>query len=340
MKAFLRAGILTEEGQDRETITGTPQGGILSPLLANIALSVLDEHFARKWAALGPEWKRIKHRRAGGPVMRLVRYADDFVVMVAGQRGDAEALWGEVAVVLAPMGLRLSEAKTRVCHIDEGFDFLGWRIQRRAWRGRTGKRAVYTYPSVRHEAPLTERSCKGSAAGLSQQAGEAEDSPILETQGRVGAVLTTTGRAGTARRPGSGKQGEKAYERNQRVRLRKRCAGSNLVDLGRSAVHDRLLTVDSDAGTDGPARRPRGRAAAYSWRGCRGIAGRLPRPAVNGERGKRPRSPAPCGQARRLLMAVGRGGAFVIVRGRESRPHGEGRQRAGRRGTGTAGGRW
>ena len=49
--------------------------------------------------------------------------------------------------MLAPMGLRLSEEKTRVCHIDEGFDFLGWRIQRRAWRGRTGKRAVYTYPS-------------------------------------------------------------------------------------------------------------------------------------------------------------------------------------------------
>src|SRR5512132_3257214 len=69
------------------------------------------------------------------------------VVMVAGARGDAEALWDEVAAVLAPMGLRLSEAKTRVCHIDEGFDFLGWRIQRRCWRGRTGKQAVYTYPS-------------------------------------------------------------------------------------------------------------------------------------------------------------------------------------------------
>ena len=53
VKAFLRAGILTEEGRNRETITGTPQGGILSPLLANIALSVLDEHFAAKWAALG-----------------------------------------------------------------------------------------------------------------------------------------------------------------------------------------------------------------------------------------------------------------------------------------------
>ena len=147
VRAFLRAGILTEDGLDRRTITGTPQGGILSPLLANIALSTIDEHFARKWEALGPSWKRAKLRRNGVPAMRLIRYADDFLVMVNGVRGDAESLWAEVAAVLAPIGLRLSKEKTRVCHIDEGFDFLGWRIQRRSWRGRTGKRAVYTYPS-------------------------------------------------------------------------------------------------------------------------------------------------------------------------------------------------
>ena len=76
VKAFLKAGVLTEEGLNRETTTGTPQGGILSPLLANIALSVLDEHFARKWEALGPQWTRAKRRRAGEPVMKLVRYAD------------------------------------------------------------------------------------------------------------------------------------------------------------------------------------------------------------------------------------------------------------------------
>jgi RNA-directed DNA polymerase len=76
VKAFLKAGILSEDGVNRDTITGTPQGGILSPLLANIALSVLDEHFVRKWEALGPEWTRVKHRRAGGATMRLVRYAD------------------------------------------------------------------------------------------------------------------------------------------------------------------------------------------------------------------------------------------------------------------------
>jgi RNA-directed DNA polymerase len=157
IKAFLRAGILTEDGRDRETITGTPQGGILSPLLANIALSVLDEHFARKWEALGPEWTRSKHRRAGGAVMKIVRYADDFVVMLAGKRADAEALWDEVSAVLAPMGLRLAAEKTRVSHIDEGFDFLGWRIQRRAWRNRTGKRAVYTYPSKKALASIMDK---------------------------------------------------------------------------------------------------------------------------------------------------------------------------------------
>ena len=48
MKAFLKAGILTEDGVSRDTTAGTPQGGILSPLLANIALSVLDEHFIER----------------------------------------------------------------------------------------------------------------------------------------------------------------------------------------------------------------------------------------------------------------------------------------------------
>lgn len=157
IKAFLRAGILTEDGLNRETLTGTPQGGILSPLLANIALSVLDEHFAARWAALGPYWRRAKHRRTGGAVMRLIRYADDFVILVGGKRVDAEALWDEVRDVLAPMGLRLSEEKTRVCHIDEGFDFLGWRIQRRPWRSRTGQRAIYTYPSKKALAAIKDK---------------------------------------------------------------------------------------------------------------------------------------------------------------------------------------
>ena len=95
-----------------------------------------------------------QRRRAGEPVMRLIRYADDFVVLVHGTRRDVEGLWDEVAAVLAQIGLRLSEEKTRVCHIDEGFDFLGWRIQRRNWRGRTGRKAIYTYPSKKALASI------------------------------------------------------------------------------------------------------------------------------------------------------------------------------------------
>jgi RNA-directed DNA polymerase len=76
IQAFLQAGLLSEDGVARETITGTPQGGILSPLLANIALSSLDEHFSNAWEALGPYWKRASHRRAGHATAKLVRYAD------------------------------------------------------------------------------------------------------------------------------------------------------------------------------------------------------------------------------------------------------------------------
>jgi RNA-directed DNA polymerase len=156
VRAFLKAGVLSEDGVHRDTFTGTPQGGILSPLLANIALSVLDEHFAAKWEALGPAWTRAKHRKAGGTTMKLIRYADDFVVLVHGRHADAQALFGEVADVLTPMGLRLSAEKTHLTHIDDGFDFLGWRIQRRTWQGRGGiKRTVYTYPSKRALASIT-----------------------------------------------------------------------------------------------------------------------------------------------------------------------------------------
>lgn len=157
IKAFLKAGVLSEQGVSHETITGTPQGGILSPLLANIALSGLDEHFTQRWEALGKPAQRARRRRGGEPAMKLVRYADDFVVMIAGTCDDAEALRDEVTTVLAPMGLRLSEAKTRVSHIDEGFDFLGWHIQRHARRGRTGKTAVYTYPSKKSMASIKDK---------------------------------------------------------------------------------------------------------------------------------------------------------------------------------------
>jgi RNA-directed DNA polymerase len=154
LKSFLKAGILSQDGTVRDSAAGTPQGGILSPVLANIALSVLDEHFRAKWDAHGTDWRRIAHRRAGGATYRIVRYADDFVIMVHGTAAHTEALREEVAAVLAPMGLRLSPTKTRTCHIDEGFDFLGFHIQRRTKKG-TNQKYVYTYPSKKALASIT-----------------------------------------------------------------------------------------------------------------------------------------------------------------------------------------
>ena len=147
VKAFLKAGIMTADGDREETYTGTPAGGILSPLLASIALSALDDHFTRQWQTqMGTTWQRAKRRQQGLGTWRLVRFADDFVIMVNGTRAHAGALREEAAAVLAPTGLRLAEEKTRVVHIDEGFDFLSFTIRRMRKRG-TSKQYVYTFPS-------------------------------------------------------------------------------------------------------------------------------------------------------------------------------------------------
>jgi hypothetical protein len=139
----------------RSTDAGTPQGSILSPLLSNVALSVLDEHIAQ--APGGPTASpshRATRRRHGLPNYRLVRFADDWCLTVSGTRADAEALREEIAVVLSGMGLRLSAEKTLITHIDEGLDFLGWHIQRRRKPGTT-RYYVYTYPAKKAIASIT-----------------------------------------------------------------------------------------------------------------------------------------------------------------------------------------
>src|SRR5262249_21664205 len=147
VKAFLKAGVLGEDGIGRHPVSGIPQGGILCPLLANLALGVLDDHFDARWDALRNEWTRRKHRRNGGATCRLVRYVDDFVILVFGSREHVEALGDEVGEVLSRVGLRLAPEKTGIAHIDEGFDFLGFRIQRHRQWG-SDRRHVYSYPSA------------------------------------------------------------------------------------------------------------------------------------------------------------------------------------------------
>lgn len=157
VKAFLHAGVMNQSGAQEDTLTGTPQGGILSPLLANIALSALDEHFDAQWRQQMSSWHhRDRRKRRGEGNWKLIRYADDFVVVVNGQHHHAEALRVTVAELLTPLGLWLSPEKTRVVDIDEGFVFLGFLIQRRRKRGTT-KRFVYTVPSRKAIKSITDR---------------------------------------------------------------------------------------------------------------------------------------------------------------------------------------
>jgi RNA-directed DNA polymerase len=176
VKAFLKAGILGEDGQQRDTHTGTPQGGILSPLIFNIALSVLDEHLHRDWQPGGrmdSPYQRRKRRRHGQPNWRIIRYADDFAIVVHGNADDARTLQDEVTRVLAPLGLRLSPAKTRIVHMRDGFDFLGFRIQ---WKRQPGSDKWYVYTFI---AARPIRSVKDKIRALTRRTSQVNPQDVL-----------------------------------------------------------------------------------------------------------------------------------------------------------------
>jgi RNA-directed DNA polymerase len=125
---FLRAGVM-HQGAIQETLTGTPQGGIVSPLLANIYLHTLDRYMESTYLNF-TKYQREKRRREGKGNVLYVRFADDWVVLCNGTKAEAHAMKQELGEFLSTMGLTLSEEKTKVTHITEGFDFLGYRIIR------------------------------------------------------------------------------------------------------------------------------------------------------------------------------------------------------------------
>jgi len=127
IRRWLKAGVM-EFGRKSETLSGTPQGGIISPLLANIALDGLERLF-------GAENSRGKHvspasRKGLNRGLNVIRYADDFVVTAPSKEVLQEHVIPKIAEFLASRGLELREAKTRIVHVDDGFDFLGFNVRR------------------------------------------------------------------------------------------------------------------------------------------------------------------------------------------------------------------
>ena len=125
---FLRAGVMYR-GKFQETLTGTPQGGIVSPLLANIYLHELDKYMESTYLQLSKAQHQMRRRQKMGNCL-YVRYADDFVILCNGTKERAEQVKEEIGGILKNMGLTLSEEKTKITHITEGFTFLGYEIIR------------------------------------------------------------------------------------------------------------------------------------------------------------------------------------------------------------------
>ena len=142
---FLKAGVM-EDKLFKHTEKGTPQGGIISPLLANLYLHELDMYMQQK---AGTPRYREKRRLRGMPCYVHIRYADDFVVMCSGTRAEAEVMKQELQQFLTDkLCLTLSMEKTRITHINDGFKFLGFDIKREI----TGKGNLYPKHKIPNEA--------------------------------------------------------------------------------------------------------------------------------------------------------------------------------------------
>ena len=123
VRKWLKAGVI-EKGWFTPTEGGTPQGGVISPVLLNVALHGMEQAAGVRYRASGVNADRVV---PGSPV--LVRYADDFVAM-CGSREQAEQVKAQLATWLVPRGLKINEDKTRIVRLEEGFDFLGFHIRR------------------------------------------------------------------------------------------------------------------------------------------------------------------------------------------------------------------
>lgn len=146
LRKWLEAGVM-EDGEVRSALAGTPQGGVISPLLANIYLHELDRIWSSKCTELGV----------------LVRYADDFVVMCRTQAAAKEAL-RRLGIIMERLGLQLHPEKTKLVDLSagkEGFEFLGCSVRkRRSIQRAPGRHYMQRWPSPKAMRDLRRRAHK------------------------------------------------------------------------------------------------------------------------------------------------------------------------------------
>ena len=119
LRKWLKSGFI-ETGRLFPTQAGTPQGGIISPVLANLALDGLQSELTALFRTV---------REARAAKVNLVRYADDFIITGSSKEFLEDEVKPLVVKFLAARGLVLSEKKTKITHVTEGFDFLGWNVR-------------------------------------------------------------------------------------------------------------------------------------------------------------------------------------------------------------------
>lgn len=134
IRRWLKAGVV-ELGRSSPTVAGSPQGGSISPLLANVALDGMERLFGCEWPDGRP--RSPAHRRGIDKGISLIRYADDFVVTAPTRDVLETYVRPRIAEFLRDRGLTLNEAKTRIVEINEGFNFLGFHIRKFGREGKT-----------------------------------------------------------------------------------------------------------------------------------------------------------------------------------------------------------
>jgi RNA-directed DNA polymerase len=136
IRAWLKAGVM-EEGKVRHPVHGTPQGGVISPLLSNIYLHEIDRR-----------WCRTDGRPVDGDV-RLIRYADDMLLLARSKNAAARA-WNALQAQLALLRVEVNQEKSRLTDVARGFAFLGFELRRR-------RRLMYLWPRAKAVKHVGER---------------------------------------------------------------------------------------------------------------------------------------------------------------------------------------